>query len=241
MKAPASDLHKPNKPGAGPGLLALVVGIVVLVAAMQYLDALKEQGAALDDRETTIARAEQKFESISKAHRKKGNPQAAELMAQQRYATEPARDLIEGGWNPNIAFLSIELVTASRQINMTFETRSAQEALSYADWFQAQPGTENVTVKRQTEKPGPPAKSVETALQVTWKPFVANPLASASDAAGSEGAAPGASGAPTAPAATAAAPGTAAASAALAAAPGKAAAPAAAPAPAPAPSRGAPK
>jgi hypothetical protein len=180
MKAPALDLHRPNRPGAAAGLLALVIGIVVLMMAMRYLDTLKDEGLALDDRESAIAQREKVFERISRAHRSASNPHAAELMAQQRYAAEPARDLIEGGWTPNIAFLSIELITASRQINMQFETRSAQEALSYADWLQAQPGTETVTVKRQTEKPGPPVKSVETALQVTWKPFVAKPLASAS-------------------------------------------------------------
>jgi hypothetical protein len=183
MKAPALNLHRPNRPDAAPGLLALVVGVVVLVAAMQYLDALKAQGEALDERETAIVQKEKMFERISRATRKSDNPKAAELMAQQRYATEPARDLIEGGWNPNIAFLTLELITASRQINMVFETRSAQEALSYADWLQAQPGTESVTVRRQTEKPGPPVKSVETALQVTWKPFVAKPLAGASASA----------------------------------------------------------
>lgn len=183
MKAPRLDLHRPNKPGAAPGLLALALGVVVLIVTMQYLDELKSQGESLDERESAIARREARFKTISNAHRDSGDARMAELMAQQRYASEPARDLIEGGWNPNIAFLTVDIVTASRQFNMQFETRSAQEALSYADWLQAQPGTESVTVKRQTEKPGPPVKSVETSLQVTWKPFVAKPLASTSRAA----------------------------------------------------------
>lgn len=58
---------------------------------------------------------------------------------------------------------------------MQFETRSVQEAISYADWFQVQPQTESVTLKRQTEKPGPPAPSVQTSLQVTWKAFASAP------------------------------------------------------------------
>ncbi|KND59506.1 hypothetical protein BVER_01386 [Candidatus Burkholderia verschuerenii] len=178
MRAPRLDLHRPNRPDAVAGLIALVLGIVAVIAAMQYRDALKEQGDALDERESLIAKKEAKFRSISQARRGGGDTRAAMLMAQQRYAAEPARDLIEGGWNPNIAFLSIDITTASRQINMQFETRSVQEALSYADWFQEQPGTESVSVKRQTQKAEPPAKSVETALQVTWKPFVAKPLAS---------------------------------------------------------------
>jgi hypothetical protein len=178
MKAPGLDLHRPNRPGAAAGLLALVVGIVALITVMQYRDALKAQGETLDDRESAIAKKETQFKSISNARRGTSDTRAAELMAQQRYAAEPARDLIEGGWHPNIAFLTIDITTASRQINMNFETRSVQEALSYAEWFQAQPGTESVSVKRQTEKPGPPVKSVETALQIIWRPFVAKPLAS---------------------------------------------------------------
>jgi hypothetical protein len=183
MKAPALDLHRANRPDAVAGLLALVLGIVVLVLTMQYLDTLKQQGEALDERESAIAKQEAKFRIISHAHRKPDDAQAAQLMAQQRYAAEPARALIEGGWNPNIALLSLDIATASRTINMQFETRSAQEALSYADWLQAQPGTESVAVKRQIEKPGPPVKSVETSLQVTWRPFVGQPVASASEAA----------------------------------------------------------
>jgi hypothetical protein len=193
MKAPVMNLHRPNRPDAAPGLLALLTGIVVLVAAMQYLDTLKDRGEALDERETSIAQREKTFESISRAHRKADNPKAAALMAQQRYATEPARDLIEGGWNPNIAFLTIDLITASRQINMQIETRSAQEALSYAEWLQAQPATESVTIRRQTDKPGPPVRSVETALQVIWKPFAAKPPGKAATASSAAPAASAAS------------------------------------------------
>ncbi|WP_250439192.1 hypothetical protein [Caballeronia sp. AZ1_KS37] len=205
MKAPVIDLHRPNRPGAAVGLLALVVGIVALIAAMQYRDALKEQGEALDEREATIAKQEAKFHVISNAHRESGDARMAQLMAQQRYATEPARDLIEGGWHPNIALLSLDFVTASRQINMQFETRSVQEAISYADWLQAQPGAESVAIKRQIQKPGPPAPSVETSLQVTWKAFVARPVAaSAVAAAASASAASAASAASPASAAPAA-------------------------------------
>ncbi|SAL20264.1 hypothetical protein AWB74_00730 [Caballeronia arvi] len=180
MKAPALNLHRANRPDAAPGLIALAAGVVVLVLTMQYLDTLTDQ------RESAIAKQEQKFRTISNAHRHSGDAQAAKLMAQQRYAAEPARALVEGGWNPGIALLSVDIAPASRTINMQFETRSAQEALSYADWLQAQPGTENVTVKRQTEKPGPPVKSVETSLQVTWRPFFGQPVAGAS-ATASEG------------------------------------------------------
>ncbi|MDR5788030.1 hypothetical protein P9281_15995 [Caballeronia sp. LP003] len=205
MKAPVIDLHRPNRPGAAVGLLALVVGIVALIAAMQYRDALKEQGEALDEREATIAKQEAKFHVISNAHRESGDARMAQLMAQQRYATEPARDLIEGGWHQNIALLSLDFVTASRQINMQFETRSVQEAISYADWLQAQPGAESVAIKRQIQKPGPPAPSVETSLQVTWKAFVARPVAaSAVAAAASASAASAASAASPASAAPAA-------------------------------------
>ncbi|SAK75359.1 hypothetical protein AWB75_04240 [Caballeronia catudaia] len=187
MKAPALNLHRANRPDAAPGLIALAAGIVALILTMQYLDTLTEQGEALDQRESAIAKQEQKFRTISNAHRHSGDAQAAQLMAQQRYAAEPARALVEGGWNPGIALLSLDIAPASRTINMQFETRSAQEALSYADWLQAQPGTESVAVKRQTEKPGPPVKSVETSLQVTWRPFFGQPVAGAS-AAASEGA-----------------------------------------------------
>ncbi|SAK39984.1 hypothetical protein AWB76_00128 [Caballeronia temeraria] len=203
MKAPALDLHRANKPGAVAGLLALVVAIVVLMAAMQYRDTLKEQGDALDERESAIAKQEAKFHMISNAHRDSGDARMAQLMAQQQYAAEPPRDLLEKGWHPNIALLTVDLVTSTRQINMQFETRSVQEAISYADWLQAQPGAENVTIKRQIEKPGPPAPSVETSLQLTWKPFVAQPVAasSASDAATSAASAPAAPQAPAPPSA----------------------------------------
>ncbi|QSN61911.1 hypothetical protein [Caballeronia sp. M1242] len=171
MKAPRMDLHRANRPGAAAGLLALIVGAAALIAAMQVRDALHAQGETLDERESVIAKKEAHFTRISNAHRGGTDARSAALMAQQRYAAEPARDLIEAGWHPNIAFLTIDIVTASRQINMQFETRSVQEAISYADWFQAQPQTESVTLKRQTQKPGPPAPSVQTSLQVIWKPF----------------------------------------------------------------------
>jgi type II secretory pathway component PulJ len=169
MKTFGLDMARANRPGAAPGMVALLLAVGLLLVAMQYLDHLKRNGEALDERETSIARQEQKYQVIGKAHRNPGNPHSEALMAQQRYAAEPARDLIERGWNPNIAFLSLEVVTTSRQINMTFETRTAQEALSYADWIEAQPATERVNVTRQTQKPGPPVKSVETTLQITWR------------------------------------------------------------------------
>jgi hypothetical protein len=183
MKAPVLNLHRANQPGAVHGLLVLAVAIMLLVAAMQCLGALQQQGEALDERQTIIAQQEAAFHTISNAHRGSNDAQMAQLMAQQRYATEPARDLVEGGWQPNIALLTLDIVTAARQINMQFETRSVQEALSYADWLEAQPGTENVTIKRQVEKPGPPVASVETTLQVTWRSFVARPVADRAETA----------------------------------------------------------
>ncbi|WP_144109483.1 hypothetical protein [Paraburkholderia sp. BCC1886] len=169
MKAALLDLTRANRAGVVPGLVGLMLAAVVLLGTVRYLDALKEQGAALDERESAIASEEGRRELISRAHRQPDNPRAAQLMAQQKYATEPARDLIEGGWRPNIAFLTMEIATASREINMVFETRSVQEALSYSDWLEAQAGTERVVIKRQAEKPGPPVKSVETTLQITWR------------------------------------------------------------------------
>ncbi|HEY4353309.1 MAG TPA: hypothetical protein VGN31_18920 [Paraburkholderia sp.] len=195
MKARRLDMARANRPAAAQGIVALLLAVGVLLVAMRYLDHLKSNGEALDERETSIARQEQKYQVISKAHRNPGNPHAEELMAQQRYAAEPARDLIEKGWNPNIAMLSLEVVTASRQINMIFETRTAQEALSYADWIEAQPATEHVNVMRQTVKPGPPVKSVETTLQVTWRANAADAVVRAASTSAS------------APAAAAAAPG----------------------------------
>ncbi|WP_250450623.1 hypothetical protein [Caballeronia sp. ATUFL_M2_KS44] len=173
MKAPRIDMHHANRPGAAAGLIALLVSVAAIIAVMQYRDALHAQGEALDARESAIAKKEAQFARISNAHRG-GDARSAALMAQQRYAAEPARDLIEAGWHPDIAFLAIDIVTASRQINMQFETRSVQEAISYAGWFQAQPQVETVALKRQTKKPGPPAPSVETSLQVTWKAFAAS-------------------------------------------------------------------
>jgi hypothetical protein len=183
MKTIRLDMARANRPDAGPGIVALLLAVGLLLVSMRYLDHLKSTGEALDERETAIARQEQKYQAISKAHRNPGNPHAEQLMAQQRYAAEPARDLIERGWNPNIALLALEVVTTSRQINMIFETKTAQEALSYADWIEAQPATERVNVMRQTEKPGPPIKSVETTLQITWRANAGEGVASAAGAA----------------------------------------------------------
>jgi type II secretory pathway component PulJ len=182
MKPIGLDMARANRPGVAPGMIALLLAVGLLLVAMRYLDHLKQNGEALDERETSIARQEQKYQVIGKAHRNPGNPHAEELMAQQRYAAEPARDLIERGWSPNLALLSLEVVTTSRQINMTFETRTAQEALSYADWIEAQPATERVSVMRQTLKPGPPVKSVETTLQITWRANAGEAAASAASA-----------------------------------------------------------
>ncbi|MDR0182586.1 hypothetical protein [Lysobacter arvi] len=169
MKAPPLDLLRPNRPASAVGLLLLVAAVVALVAAMQYLDALRTQGAELDERESDVAREEGRRRLISIAHSKPVNPQTQALMARQKYATEPARDLIEGGWRPQIAFLTLEVATEPREINMVFETKSVQDALSYADWLLANPATERVVLRRQTEKPGPPIESVETNLQVVWR------------------------------------------------------------------------
>ncbi|SAK47296.1 hypothetical protein [Caballeronia ptereochthonis] len=175
MKTPRLFLDRANRPGAVPGLLALVLAVVALIATLKYRDELKRIGEALDAREDVIARQEQKYRAIARAQHDANDTRAAGLMAQQRFATEPARDLIEGGWKPDIALLSVDIVTASRQITLVFETRSVQEAISYADWFQAQPETESVAIKRQVTKPPPPVPSVETTLQVIWRPFAARP------------------------------------------------------------------
>jgi len=185
MKASRLDMAAPNRPDAAPGIVALLLAVALLLVAMRYLDHLKSDGEGLDERETSIARQEHKYQVIGKAHRNPGNPHAEELMTQQRYAAEPARDLIEKGWSPNIALLSLEVITTSRQINMIFETRTAQEALSYADWIEAQPATERVNVTRQTEKPGPPVKSVETTLQITWRANAGQAMTSTASASAS--------------------------------------------------------
>jgi len=175
MKAIRLNFARANRPGATAGIVALLVAVGALLMSMRYLDHLKSVGEALDAREGAIARNEQKYQTISKAHQQPGKPGADELMAQQRYAAEPARDLLERGWNPNIALLSVEVMTTTRQINVMFETRSVQDALSYADWIEAQPGTEHVSVMRQMQKPGPPMKSVETSLQITWRAAAGQP------------------------------------------------------------------
>jgi hypothetical protein len=169
MKTPRLDLHRANLAGSLAGIVALAIGVMALLGAVRYLDAMKDQASALDDRESAQVSEEQRREVISRARRNPDNPRAAELMALQKYAAEPARDLIEGGWKPNLAFLTLDIATASREINMVFETRSVQEALSYSDWLEGQPGTERVQIKRQAEKPGPPVHSVETTLQAIWR------------------------------------------------------------------------
>ena len=183
MKAPHLEFRRGNRPSSTVGLIALVIATIVLLTTVRYLDALKHEGAALDERESAVAQKEQRFNIISRANNRPASPQMEQLMAQQRYATEPARNLIEKGWRQNIALRTLEVVTASRQINLDFETRTVQEALSYADWLEAQPATESVSVKRQIEKPGPPMKTVETTLQVTWRVFGGQPEAGKPQAA----------------------------------------------------------
>ena len=67
--------------------------------------------------------------------------------------------------------MKLDIITASRQIDLVMETRTAQEALSFADWLEREPGTESVAVRRQLEKPDGAVKAVETTLQITWRPF----------------------------------------------------------------------
>ncbi|NYI00743.1 hypothetical protein [Cupriavidus plantarum] len=195
MNLAALDFARGNRPPSAPGLIAVALGVGVLVGALQLLGALQERGQALDARDDAMAAQERQRETISKAHRNLEDPRARELMAMQRYATEPARHLIEHGWRPNLALLSAELATATREINLVFETRSAQEALSFADWLASQPNTERVVIKRQVEKPGPPVKSVETALQVIWRPYRGLPAGPAAEG-GASASAPPAKGAP---------------------------------------------
>lgn len=184
MKALPLDLNRANMPGAGAGLVALLAAVALLLVAIQALSDLKDQGADLDTRETGVAKEEKRFEAIASAHRKAASTQADSLMAMQRFAAEPARDLIERGWNPGMAFLSLDIITGSRQINLVMETRTAQEALSFADWLEKEPATQAVAVKRQIEKTGP-TKSVESSLQITWRPFTGRPSSEAPAGKGS--------------------------------------------------------
>jgi hypothetical protein len=170
MRVPRFDLHLANRPSQTVAMASLALAVAALVAAIQCLDALRDRGAALDARETAISHGEHARRSIGNAHRSAADPKARELMARQRYAMEPARDLMERGWRPGIAFLLLDLATDTRQIDMVFESRSAQEALAYVDWLERQAGTERVLVKRQTSKPGPMDSPVETRVQVIWRP-----------------------------------------------------------------------
>lgn len=85
MKAPALNLNRANRANVAPGLLALGLASVLLAT-------IRTHGEALDERESTAARQEAKFRVISNAHTATPATQRmAELMAQQRYAAEPAR------------------------------------------------------------------------------------------------------------------------------------------------------
>ncbi|UNK49992.1 hypothetical protein MNR01_02825 [Lysobacter sp. S4-A87] len=171
MKVPRFDLHLAHRPRQAAPMASLLLAIASLVAVIEYLDVLRDRGQALDAHETAIRRSEDARRSIGIAHRSAADPRARELMARQRYAMEPARDLLERGWHPGIALLLLDLATDTRQIDMVFESRSAQEALAFVDWLEMQAATERVLVKRQTGKPGPQESPVETRLQVIWRPL----------------------------------------------------------------------
>ncbi len=188
VKAPRFDLHLSNRPRQTVPMVTLLLAVVALVAVIQYLEALRERGLALDARESAVSRSEHQRRSIGNAHTSTADPQARELMARQRYAMEPARDLMERGWHPGIALLLLDLATDTRQIDMVFETRSAQEALAYVDWLEQQSATERVLVKRQTAKPGQPDSPVETRVQVIWRPLPALPSPAATAVATSRAA-----------------------------------------------------
>jgi hypothetical protein len=190
MRAPRFDLHLANRPPQTVSMASLLLSVTALVAAIQYLDALRDRGAALDAQETAISHSEHTRRSIGNAHRSAADPQARELMARQRYAMEPARDLMERGWRPGIAFLLLDLATDTRQIDMVFESRSAQEALAYVDWLERQAGAERVLVKRQTAKPGSTGSPVETRVQVIWRPLAGAQTQSASPVASTRPASP---------------------------------------------------
>lgn len=176
MRAPRFDLHLVNRPRQTAPLAGLLLAALALVAVVRFLEALRERGLALDAREAAASRNEHARRSIGNAHRSAADPQARELMARQRYAMEPARDLMERGWHPGIALLLLDLATDTRQIDMVFETRSAQEALAYVDWLEQQAATERVLVKRQSARPGQSDGPMETRVQVIWRPLVAVPL-----------------------------------------------------------------
>ncbi|MFC3816166.1 hypothetical protein [Lysobacter sp. GCM10012299] len=169
MKVQRFDLHQTHRAGQAALTASLVLAVAMLVAAVQYLDALRGRGHALDAREAAIRRSEDARRVIGNAHRGAADARALELMAKQRYAMEPARDLMERGWNPGIALLLLDLATDTRQIDMVFESRSAQEALAYVDWLEMQAAAERVLVKRQTGKQGAAGSAVETRVQVIWR------------------------------------------------------------------------
>ncbi|PXV57054.1 hypothetical protein SAMN04487785_109178 [Dyella jiangningensis] len=169
MKVPSINLHRPYAAPRWSGIAVLLLSVAALVAVMQGLDRLHARAARMDDRESEITRAEQARAQVEHAHRNPA-PRRTALQAQQAYAVEPARDLLERGWQPDIAMLRIDIATATREMHLVFEARSIQTALSYIDWLDAQPSTESVQIERQAEKPGPAGDVMEVGVVVHWKP-----------------------------------------------------------------------
>jgi hypothetical protein len=168
MKALRLDLHGSNVATPLYGLVLLVVAIVAMVFVVRWLETAQNEGARLDMRENAIAERESERSAIHEAQRRGRNddPLVVERMAKQAFAMEPARDLIERGWNANIALLRVEVVSQMRTITLDLQARSLSDFFDYVEWMGRQSGVEQVQLSQHRERPD---GTVEAKLSVRWR------------------------------------------------------------------------
>lgn len=184
MKALRLDLHGSNVASPLYGLVVLVVAIAVMVLVVRWLETAQEEGARLDMQENAVAQQESARSAIHEAQRRGRNddPLVVERMAKQAFAMEPARDLIERGWNADIALLRVEVISQMRTIALDLQARSLSDFFDYVEWMGRQPGVEQVQLSQHRERPD---GVVEAKLSVRWRvpyPFKAPPVSAAAAA-----------------------------------------------------------
>lgn len=144
------DLNAPGAVSPLPGLVLLGVAVLVLLTAMGSLDSLRAQAEALDQEDASLAAAEAARRLVGEAQSRgrDDDPLVLSMLAQQAYAMEPARDLMERGWNPDLALLRADITSKDRSVDLDLETRSLRHLLDFIDWLERQPGTDEVQLAR---------------------------------------------------------------------------------------------
>jgi hypothetical protein len=161
------------------GMFALGIAMLMLIGVIETLSTLREHGAELDAQTEQLRRLQQARHE--QAREGKLSPQMLALLAAQANALQPASDLLERAWRPNIGMLRVELTAASHDARLQLEARSMQDVIAYLQWLEEQPAVAAAHLLRSADKDVPKlGKVVEVNIELRWREGTAAPAGMAS-------------------------------------------------------------